>query len=321
MAKVYHANHCPITGKTGKDFQVYPMELPDDFEVEGNYWVYPELDKRLLIVSGELFDNKEFWSENKREIEYLIFNDIWPKGLVMMTTPKLIALLTSSSIPKTPFQKLSEILSVIGKKSKHFGEWIQLNFGANDQYSLIAKTGCRNSDEFYALVREGISKGFFEEKSITKMWISISLTLEGWGFFQSLLESKNSNIAFVAMSFDPEMIQVYNDCIEPAIRESGFEPYIVLNQHPKSDVTINDAILAGIKKAKFTIADFTNHKAGVYFEAGYALGRGQKVIYTCRENQIKKAHFDTRNYQHLVWKDGADLKKKLMDKIEVFIKS
>jgi len=122
------------------------------------------------------------------------------------------------------------------------------------------------------------------------------------------------------MSFDTEMIKIYNEWIEPSIRESDFEPYIVFNQHPESDVTINDEILAGIKKAKFTIADFTYHKAGVYFEAGYALGRGQKVIYTCREDNIGTAHFDTRNYQHLVWKDGADLKKKLMDKIEVFIK-
>jgi len=76
------------------------------------------------------------------------------------------------------------------------------------------------------------------------------------------------------MSFDTEMIKIYNEWIELSIRESDFEPYIVFNQHPESDVTINDAILAGIKKAKFTIADFTYHKSGVYFEAGYALGRG-----------------------------------------------
>jgi nucleoside 2-deoxyribosyltransferase len=146
------------------------------------------------------------------------------------------------------------------------------------------------------------------------------LTIKGHEIAQKTRESRESKIAFVAMSFDSEMIQIYNSWIEPAIKDSGFEPYIVLNQHPESDVTINDAILAGIKKAKFTIADFTHHKPGVYFEAGYALGRGQKVIYTCREDHIGTAHFDTRNYQHLVWKDGADLKKKLMDKIEVFIK-
>jgi hypothetical protein len=59
----------------------------------------------------------------------------------------------------------------------------------------------------------------------------------------------------------------------------------------------------------------------VYFEAGYALGRGLKVIYTCREDQIDEAHFDTRNYPHILWKDADELKKKLIDKIEVFIKA
>ena len=59
----------------------------------------------------------------------------------------------------------------------------------------------------------------------------------------------------------------------------------------------------------------------MYFEAGYAFCRGQQVIYSCREDEIESGYFDTRNYQHLVWKDGADLKKKLKDKVDVFIKN
>ncbi len=88
-----------------------------------------------------------------------------------------------------------------------------------------------------------------------------------------------------------------------------------------SDVTINDAILAAIKRSKFTIADFTGHKRGVYFEAGYALGRQQKVIYTCREDDINNAHFDTRNYAHILWKEPSDLREQLINKIEVYINS
>jgi len=320
MAKVYHVNRCPITDLPDASDGI-SLEVNDEFEIEGNYWFYPHLENRLLIVSGDLYDNGKFWKDYRREIEYLIFNSIWPTGMIMMTTPKLKALISSSNIPKTPDQKLFEILSVIGNGTHHFGEWIQINFGGQEEYSLVRATACINSDELLALLHEGISQGLLEEKSSTKMWISVSLTMSGWEFYQSFFEAKNSNIAFVAMSFDEEMFEVYNGWIEPAIRESGFEALIVSEQQIESDVTINDAILAGIKKAKFTIADFTHHKSGVYFEAGYALGRGQKVIYTCREDGIKDAHFDTRNYQHLVWKDGAELKKKLMDKIEVFIKN
>jgi hypothetical protein len=34
---------------------------------------------------------------------------------------------------------------------------------------------------------------------------------------------------------------------------------------------------------------------------------------------MSKAHFDIRNYQHIVWKESSDLKQKLIDKIEAFI--
>jgi len=125
----------------------------------------------------------------------------------------------------------------------------------------------------------------------------------------------------VAMSFDSDLRAIYDQAIVPALVASGFESLRIDDNTVTSETTINDAMLAAIKKSRFTIADFTRHKKGVYFEAGYALGRGQKVIYTCHEDEINDAHFDTRNYPHIVWKDAEDLKKKLIDRIEVFIKS
>lgn len=38
-------------------------------------------------------------------------------------------------------------------------------------------------------------------------------------------------------------------------------------------ITINDAIVREIKKCKFLVADFTQHKHGVYFESGLGLQR------------------------------------------------
>ena len=122
------------------------------------------------------------------------------------------------------------------------------------------------------------------------------------------------------MSFDSTLAEIYNKAIQPAILETGFVPFILHSEHIETGSTINDAMIAAIKKAKFTIADFTQHKSGVYFEAGFALGRGQKVIFTCKEGDIDHAHFDTRNYQHILWKDAADLKRKLIDKIHAYIK-
>jgi hypothetical protein len=36
---------------------------------------------------------------------------------------------------------------------------------------------------------------------------------------------------------------------------------------------INDKIIVDLTRSQFVVADFTHHPNGVYFEAGYALGR------------------------------------------------
>jgi hypothetical protein len=67
------------------------------------------------------------------------------------------------------------------------------------------------------------------------------------------------------------------------------------------------------------VADFTGQRAGVYYEAGFARGLGREVIYTCRETSFRRCHFDTSVMNHLVWKDAADLRKKLADHIAATI--
>lgn len=322
MARVWPATHCPITGKPGSEIIKGLINFEKEFESDGVYWIYKfESGEQLIIVTDELFNNLEIWTSKRREIEFLLYQGRWPRGVKMMDSNSLLALISSSNIPSSPIEKLKEVIYYFKSVSEFFGQTLYPKDNFNYKEPLIKKTGMTNSEELERIIFTCIDLGFIKDEGSTKSTFPVSLTLKGWEEAEKFETQKSSNISFVAMSFDPEMIQIYNDWIEPAIRESGFEPYIVLDQHPESDVTINDAILAGIKKAKFTIADFTNHKSGVYFEAGYALGRGQKVIYTCQEDHIGKAHFDTRNYQHLVWRDGEDLKKKLMDKIEVFIKS
>lgn len=315
---IFQANRCPLTRIEEPNLEVVSVGVHKEFGKKGHQWYYPYGNDFLMIVEDELYHDQTYWYSNRIAIYYLIENGIWPNGQ-MVDKPMLGALISSSGVPITPLEKMEEILSYLSKNQKHFGEWYSLD---RKNYDLIVrKLGLINPDELEGLIRESANYGLLEIKADRKDGMVVILSLKGWELAEERNKGKQSNIAFVAMSFDSDMFQIYNDWIEPAIKESGYEPYIVLNEHQESDVTINDAILAGIKKAKFTIADFTHHKSGVYFEAGYALGRGQKVIYTCKDVDIEKAHFDTRNYQHLVWKDGADLKRKLMDKIEVFIKS
>ena len=96
--------------------------------------------------------------------------------------------------------------------------------------------------------------------------------------------------------------------------------YIIIDEvHQDSDQTINDAIIAEIKRSKFIVADFTNQNRGVYFEAGYAIGRGLRVIYCCNEDDFENSHFDTKAFAHLLYNSTDDLQLKLKNKIDAWI--
>lgn len=82
---------------------------------------------------------------------------------------------------------------------------------------------------------------------------------------------------------------------------------------------ICDKIIAEIRTCQFLVADVTLQRAGVYFEAGFAIGLGRPVIWSCREDDLKNVHFDTRQYNHIVWKEPTDLRIQLADRIKATI--
>jgi hypothetical protein len=53
----------------------------------------------------------------------------------------------------------------------------------------------------------------------------------------------------------------------------------------------------------------------VYFEAGYAMPLGLPVIWLCQEDDKNRVHFDTRQYNHIFWKDIEDLRTQLRNRI------
>ena len=60
-------------------------------------------------------------------------------------------------------------------------------------------------------------------------------------------------------------------------------------------------------------------RGGVYYEAGFAHGMNIPVIFSCREDIIEDIHFDTRQYNHIVWKMPEDLKIGLTNRIAVVV--
>jgi len=43
------------------------------------------------------------------------------------------------------------------------------------------------------------------------------------------------------------------------------------------------------------------------------------VIWTCQADDFKNVHFDTRQYNHIVWQIPADLRIQLADRIKATI--
>jgi nucleoside 2-deoxyribosyltransferase len=126
-----------------------------------------------------------------------------------------------------------------------------------------------------------------------------------------------SLVGFTAMSFAPEMLDFWGNGFAPGIADAGYEPLRV--DQVEHLGKIDDEILNQIRKARFVVADFTGHRAGVYFEAGYALGLGLPVVWTCRETDISRLHFDIRQYNCIAWNSVDDLRRRLRHRIEAAI--
>jgi len=141
-----------------------------------------------------------------------------------------------------------------------------------------------------------------------------SLTAKGWDFLMG--PSAGGAIpgrCFVAMSFSEEHSPIYAEGIRPAVEEAGYTSVWMKDVLTNED--INYRMVVEIRKAQFLVADFTGLKAGVYFEAGFALGLGREVFWTTKADDLMEIHFDTNHYQHVVWTTYNDLKLKLSEKL------
>lgn len=141
---------------------------------------------------------------------------------------------------------------------------------------------------------------------------SVVVTHAGWKKVSSS-ESKTSDVAFVAMSFSDELTEIWTDGIKPGIESAGYEAKRVDSDPHVGRIDLK--ILGDIRAARFVVADVTQQKQGVYFEAGFALALDKPVIWTVRQDEIEKVHFDTRQFAHILWKDATDLGQKLTDVI------
>lgn len=227
-----------------------------------------------------------------------------------------------SLVPSNVQGKLDSLLRYIHKKSERPGVKVDIYLGNDFPIAF-----CRDSSELQVYMNHLDKAGLINidlsqsgEASIPFILVGYNirmpteLTIEGW---QKIEEMNKPNLestqAFVAMWFDEKLYSAFAEGIKKLEDDTGFTMLrIDMKQHNEK---ICDRILVEIRKSRFLIADVTGHRQGVYFEAGYAMGLGLPVIWTCRKEELKNCHFDTRQYSHIAWKTPEELREKLKNRI------
>ena len=222
--------------------------------------------------------------------------------------------------PLSAMMRAERLLQCLYDDTTEIGQPVEYVHGdASGQKALIHSESV-NVDEVRFLLQFLQERGLVRVDLTSGMFLTM-LSVEGLATVSEQLESTDSTQAFVAMWFDGSMEELFWEGIKPGIEDAGYKPFRV-DREP-SLRRIDDQIIAEIRRSRFVVADFTQGGSGargsVYYEAGFAHGLGIPVIFTCRKKQIKKLHFDTRQYPHIGWTDPADLRQQLRYRIEAVI--
>jgi hypothetical protein len=201
------------------------------------------------------------------------------------------------------------------------------SFNPSDD-KFVSASYSRNGNDALRIARVLEELGYVEIRDpkeraapgIAGRYGSISCRVTARGRLYAEEQSKASIAStrgFAAMWFDPTMDDAWRSGIMPAIADAGYDPVRIdrvehLNR-------IDDEIMLQIRSARFVVADFTGHRFGVYFEAGFALGLEIPVIWTCRQDEMDKLHFDIRQYNCIDWTTLDDLRIRLAHRIEATV--
>ena len=232
-------------------------------------------------------------------------------GIVPRITSDMLPRMASLPLPGVAERAERLLLEASGNQER-----LAERFNLGDP-RLVAATYSWDHAEMMVLFRLLEQRGWMAAKTLGG---EAEVTADGYMAAEELAAKRGrSEEVFVAMSFSPEMTPVYENGLQLGIERAGYVPIRVdRTEHVNR---IDDEIVARIRKSAFVVADFTEQKAGVYFEAGFALGLNLPVIWTCHKNDIGALHFDVRQYNCIDWSDEEDLARRLQLRIEAIVGS
>ena len=304
-----------VPGKQSPRDQIFRTECPYCGSFEMGYRVYNAL-KNNPFTPRQVANARAYLKENP--------------GLPKLTTQELVDILRGLSAPSV-MEKAQKLLAFIAKKhpdvasrfvvppvkgpivgtAKNLG----MDLGETAQpfslEELAIACWCLDRAEVEYLLVEVLQKelgfvnfaktmGAIGVSSMTEVELGTgTITPKGWVALDTTAKAEVPGECFVAMWFDPAIKYLFDEAIYPGARDAGYKAKKVNDVHFNDSVT--DEIIAGIRRGKFVISDFTGQRGGVYFEAGFALGLGKQVIWLVRKDETPNLHFDTRQYNFIEW--------------------
>lgn len=315
-------------------FKECPLcQLPANSVMTGPELVYYEVQlngRRLTFrLRPSVIDALDSLKPILADIRRIILTGNWPFDIDRdpdIEPQMLIDMVASPKFPKGPEDTLRMLFTTLYNRQNSRGGWIEVHEWFQDK-KFMHSLYIEHYDEVALYFRELEALGWLEvkfnnpENDEIGLPLEYRLTYKGLKHYIDMMEDgPMSRNCFIAMSFGGNpLIASIRMTIRHVLTELRYTPLLVDEVHLQSDQTINDGIIALIKRSKFAVCDFTEQKNGVYFEAGYAAGRKMPVIYTCHVDHFKQSHFDTNHFAHIVYTDVDDLAVKLKNKIEAWI--
>ena len=238
--------------------------LMDSPRAGGKYQIDDVLDYELRERPDGLWKVRlTTWLVNERRL-----GNEWP-----VVTRKRVEEAREGSIGNMPVtQRADRILLYLADRSQQtLGRAVNFDARPNPgssierremYYQMLAHSASLNSEELLCLVRY-----LAEQELITYMRISsdhdqLVVTVPGYARVEKLKQEVNpaSDRVFVAMWYHETTKDVWKKGIEPAIKEAGYEPVLIKDQHYVG--LIVDKIISEIRRARFVVVDYTHGEPG-----------------------------------------------------------
>jgi hypothetical protein len=134
--------------------------------------------------------------------------------------------------------------------------------------------------------------------------------------FRGHFQGKEAEIIEMAW-FDDTTAEIYRKGLCLGISSAVYN--LIRVDGTEHNENICDQIVAELRRSRFVVADFTDHRGGVSYEAGFAGRLGLPVVYTCKKNELQNLHFDVRQYNTIDWESAEELAQRLSARISATI--